>query len=104
MFEGTNPEKVWLLLRTIFDIFAMHDVSLLLTKIVKWLNKSLSYFPSVRNEEAYYSGSPEELYQEFRTGVDLACILSLYGGQSDSTTQLSGGNPQDFEPDFRMIY
>jgi len=46
IFEGDKyTDKIWILLRTIFDVFAMHDVGLLLLKIVKWINKSLSYFP-----------------------------------------------------------
>lgn len=88
MFEGSNPEKAWQLLRTVFDVFAMHDVSLLLPKIVKWLNKSLGVFPG-RQLEA----DPEELYQEFKTGVDLACVLALYVSE-----------PAELVPDFGLIY
>jgi hypothetical protein len=61
-------------------------------KIVKWLNKCLGLFPpSVRQEE--FTSSPEDLYQEFKTGVDLACILALFVGE-----------PADLVPDFRLIY
>jgi hypothetical protein len=68
----------------------MHDVSMLLPKIVKWINKSLSYFPG---REAL-SGHPDEIYNEFKTGVNLACILFLYGPI----------DTEEFLPDFRMIY
>ena len=40
VFEG-KPEKVWLLLKTIFEIIAMHDVKLLMPKIVIWINERL---------------------------------------------------------------
>jgi hypothetical protein len=60
VFEGAPPERLWLLLQTVFNVFAMHDVSILLPKIVKWLNKSLACFPGLRGEG--FSGSPEELY------------------------------------------
>jgi hypothetical protein len=53
----------------------MHDVGLLLLKIVKWINKSLSYFPG----REQISGDPDEIYQDFKSGVNLACILYLYG-------------------------
>lgn len=79
-----------MLLRTIFEVFAMHDVSLLLPKIVKWINKSLSYFPG---REAINS-NPDDIYQEFKTAVNLGCILALYGPQDN----------EDFIPDFRMIF
>jgi hypothetical protein len=36
----------------------MHDVSMLLPKIVKWINKSLSYFPGREG----LSGQPDEIY------------------------------------------
>lgn len=46
VFEADrNPEKIWVLLRTVFEVFAMHDVALLLPKIVKWLNRALAHFP-----------------------------------------------------------
>ena len=90
VFEG-DKDKVWVLLRTIFDVFALHDVSLLLAKIVKWINKSLSYFPG----REPISSAPHEIYQEFKSGVNLACILALYGPTEAS---------EDFLPDFRMIY
>lgn len=57
----------------------MHDVSLLMGKIVKWLNKSLSLLPGVRIEPL--SSNPDDIYQEFKTGVDLAGVLYLYGPQ-----------------------
>jgi hypothetical protein len=79
-----------MLLRSIFDVFAMHDVELLLQKIVKWINKSLSYFPG----RDLISGNPEEIYHDFKSGVNLACILSLYGPQDQ----------EEYLPDFRMIY
>lgn len=89
VYEGDKyPEKVWVLLKTIFEIFAMHDVTLLLSKIVKWLNKSLSYFPGMISLRA----KPEDLYHDFKNGVLWACILALYS-ESDET-----------RPDFRHIY
>ena len=91
IFEGDKySEKIWVLLRTIFDVFAMHDVGLLIIKIVKWINKSLSYFPG---REAITS-NPDEIYQDFKSGVNLACLLYLYVSHEN----------EDMLPDFRMIY
>ena len=96
IFEGdkAHHEKIWILLRTIFDVFAMHDVGLLLPKIVKWINKSLSYFPG----REPINSQPEDVYQDFKTGVNLACILFLYGPANGD------GSGEEFLPDFRMIY
>ena len=42
--DDKHSERIWVLLRTIFEVIAMYDVKLLREKIVKWINKSLSYF------------------------------------------------------------
>ena len=96
IFEGdkAHHDKIWVLLRTIFDVFAMHDVILLLPKIVKWINKSLSYFPG----REPISSQAEEIYQDFKTGVNLACILFLYGPMNGD------GSGEEYLPDFRMIF
>jgi hypothetical protein len=72
----------------------MHDVGLLLPKIVKWINKSLSYFPG----REPISNRPEEIYQDFKTGVNLACILYLYAPTNGD------GSGEEYLPDFRMIF
>ena len=68
----------------------MHDVGLILHKIVKWINKSLSYFPG----REPINSNPDDIYQDFKTGVHLACVLRLYGPQDS----------EEYLPDFRMIY
>jgi len=78
---------VWVLIREIFDVFAMHDVTLLLPKIVNWFNRSLATF-----NRGGVSKRPEELYQDMASGVNLACMLALYVKESS------------LQPDFRQIY
>ena len=84
IYDGEkNVEKVWVLLKAIFDIFAMHDVNLLMPKIIKWLCQSLDYFSFTQRGEgskALLGEYPkaEDLYNGFKTGLPLACILYLY--------------------------
>ena len=37
IFEGQKQERIWLMLRLIFDVFGMHDVNLLRPKIMTWI-------------------------------------------------------------------
>ena len=37
IFESQKPDRIWLMLRQIFEVFAMHDVSLLRPKILSWI-------------------------------------------------------------------
>jgi len=42
IFEGErNPQRMWILLKVIFDIFAMSDVLKLTPYILKWIAMSL---------------------------------------------------------------
>jgi len=41
IFEATKPERIWLLLRQVFEVFAMHDVNVLKPKIFNWINDVL---------------------------------------------------------------
>eukprot|EP00347_Sterkiella_histriomuscorum_P008154 403346176 len=94
VFDGDkNTEKVWLMLNTIFDLFAMHDVRLLTPKIVKWINKSLmQYGHSNSRQDLMISSKSEEIYHEFKSGVILAYVLGLYVE-----------NPK-LRPDFREMF
>lgn len=75
IFEGDKQgEKIWLLLKQIFDIFALHDVTLLMPKIVKWINNSLQYFP----QREFVGTRADDLYLDFKNGVNLACIIFMY--------------------------
>ena len=58
----------------------MHDVVVLMPKIVKWINKSLSIYANSSREEV--GSKTEELYNDFKSGVVLACILKLYAEES----------------------
>ena len=45
VFESEkNQSKIWILLKLVFDIFAMADVNKLAPYILKWINMSLQYF------------------------------------------------------------
>lgn len=46
IFEGEKYiDKVWMLLKTVFELFAMHEVNNNFPKILKWMNLSLAHFP-----------------------------------------------------------
>jgi hypothetical protein len=75
IFEGEkHQDKIWLMMKQIFEILAMHDVRILIPTIIQWINNSLSFFP---NRMPVRSKLPE-LYLDFLTGINLACILYIY--------------------------
>ncbi|CDW90019.1 UNKNOWN [Stylonychia lemnae] len=78
IYEGEkNPEKIWLMLHSIFDMFAMHDVRVLTPKIIKWINKSLQQFGSYKSH-LMMGQKQEEIYEEFKSGLILALLFLLY--------------------------
>ena len=45
VFEADkNPQRIWVLLKVIFDMFAMSDVNKLTPYILKWISMSLQFF------------------------------------------------------------
>ena len=96
-----NAEKIWNLLKIIFDLLAMHDVSLLMPKIVKWINKCLTFYQKQSFGQADSSpqrrllqigSKAEDLYQDFKSGVVLAQIVYMF--VSD----------KQYQPDFKMMF
>ena len=48
IFEGQKVDRIWLMLRQVFEVFAMHDVNLLRPKILSWITSIIQLFnPSV---------------------------------------------------------
>ena len=37
IFEAQKADRIWLMLRQVFEVFAMHDVNLLRPKILSWI-------------------------------------------------------------------
>ena len=53
IFEGIKVERIWLMLRQIFEVFAMHDVNLLKPKILAWITSIIQLFnPDVQIPQA----------------------------------------------------
>ena len=44
IFECQKQERIWLMLRQIFEVFAMHDVNLLRPKILTWITNIIQLF------------------------------------------------------------
>jgi len=71
----------------------MHDVNVLMQKIVNWINRGLAIFNRNTVGGRGNSGRKfEGLYDEFKDGVNMACILYLFASETK------------FQPDFRLIY
>lgn len=80
IFEMQKVERSWVMIKSIFEVFAMHDVMVLKPKIMAWLSSIISYYNPTR---AQYQQLPlnmktKEFYQYCQTGVPLFYIMHLY--------------------------
>ena len=48
LFEMSKVERMWLMIRSIFDVFAMHDVTLLKPKIMNWISSIITFYNPTR--------------------------------------------------------
>ena len=44
IFDGVKTERIWLMLKNIFEVFAMHDVNVLRPKILAWITSIVQFF------------------------------------------------------------
>lgn len=44
IFDGAKAERIWLMLKNIFEVFAMHDVNVLRPKILAWITSIVQFF------------------------------------------------------------
>ena len=78
IFEGVKVERIWLMLRQIFEVFAMHDVNLLRPKILAWITSIIQLFnPDVQIPQAQ-NQRMKDFYNTFRSGLPLFYIFYLY--------------------------
>ena len=80
IFEPVKPERIWVMIRSIFEVFAMHDVQVLKPKILAWVSSIVTYYNPFRaNKEPLPSQmSTRQFYQFYQTGLPLFYILHLY--------------------------
>ena len=48
IFDMSKIERMWLMVKSIFEVFAMHDVMVLKPKIMAWLGSIISYYNPTR--------------------------------------------------------
>ena len=54
IFDGLKVDRIWLMIRYIFEIFAMHDVNILRPKILSWITSIVQLFnPDVLIPQAH---------------------------------------------------
>lgn len=65
IFEPTKPERIWLMVRSIFEVFAMHDVQVLKPKILAWVSSIITYYNPYRANKSQLPNqmSNREFYQ-----------------------------------------
>lgn len=65
IFEPTKPERIWLMVRSIFEVFAMHDVQVLKPKILAWVSSIITYYNPFRANKSQLPNqmSNREFYQ-----------------------------------------
>ena len=44
IFDGIKAERIWLMVKQIFEVFAMHDVNVLRPKILTWITSIVQFF------------------------------------------------------------
>ena len=66
------------MLRQIFEVFAMHDVSLLKPKILTWITNIIQLFNPDVQIPAAQNQRMKDFYNPFRSGLPLFYIFYLY--------------------------
>ena len=78
IFEGQKVDRIWLMLRQVFEVFAMHDVNLLRPKILSWITSIIQLFnpglqiPPAQNQKM------QDFYKPFQVGLPFFYIFYLY--------------------------
>jgi hypothetical protein len=68
IFESVKPERIWLMIRSIFEVFAMHDVQVLKPKILAWVSSIITYYSPFRVKQGQKlptQMSTREFYQYY---------------------------------------
>jgi hypothetical protein len=75
-------DKIYSLIKEIFDIFAMHDVKILMKSIVGWIKHVIQLYGKELSREA--AEPPyKNLLKEFSTGENLAYLINSYAASPD---------------------
>ena len=78
IFEANKADRIWYMLRQVFEVFAMHDVNLLRTKILSWITSIIQLFNPDVEIPAAQNQKLQDFYNTFRTGLPLFYIFCLY--------------------------
>jgi len=78
IFDGQKVERIWILIKQVFEIFAMHDVKQLKNPIINWLQNIVQFFDSKNQFDLSVNWKSEEFYNQFKTGLPYFYILFLY--------------------------
>jgi len=71
-------ERIWLMLRHVFEVFAMHDVNVLKPKILAWINSIVQFFNPYLQVPPAQSQRGKEYYSFFKSGIPMFYIFYLY--------------------------
>lgn len=58
----SKVERMWLMIRSIFDVFAMHDVTLLKPKIMNWISSIITFYNPTRTQSLPINMKTKEFY------------------------------------------
>ena len=78
IFDGAKAERIWLMLKNIFEVFAMHDVNVLRPKILAWITSIVQYFNPYQQIPQASSQRLKDFYNTFATGLPMFYIFYLY--------------------------
>jgi hypothetical protein len=63
IFDMSKTERMWVMIRSIFDNFAMHDVTVLKSKIMSWLSQIITFYNPYRQQKLPSMMKTREFYQ-----------------------------------------
>lgn len=88
LFEMSKVEQTWVMIKSVFDVFAMHDVSVLKPKILAWLSSIITYYNPYRASQQSLPSTmkQKEFYQYAQTGLPLFYIFHLYLKEPEPST------------------
>lgn len=81
IFDGQKVERIWLMMKQIFEVFAMHDMKMLKAQIIGWLSSIVQFFDHRHQFDMTVNWKSEEFYNQIKTGLPIFYVLLLYTQQ-----------------------
>ena len=78
IYEGKMADRIWQMLKSCFEVFAMYDVNLLKPQILAWITSIMQQFHPYTQVPQAKNQRMKDFYDTFRTGLPMFYIFFLY--------------------------